>query len=337
MKSAPLEREVIEPAPIEGAGLRAMTRHQRLFAALRGDPVDRIPVSAWMHFGSEHLSADRTASLHAQFQRAYDWDFVKVMADYHFDVPAEVCAFDQLERLERIQPPTAGAQCFRMQLACLGQLHQTLGADTPIFDSGYDPYQMLLRHIGRDQADHLWTHRAWTLRFLHSLTDAICAHLENLKALGITGYFHSTNAATPAHQSRGVNDEVYAHFVRPFDLRILHAAQGLVRILHAHGSGIDLARLSGYPFEILHVADRDPANPDLRELQRWTGACVMGGIDETRFTGASRAVLKAQMDDARQQTGGRRFMLAPGCVLPSSSSKASLRFLRHALGGSLPE
>ena len=313
----------------ELAGVRSMTRHQRLFAALRGDSVDRVPVAAWMHFGTEHLSAASTAWLHEQFQRAYDWDFVKVMADYHFDVPADVFSFDRLENLKRINPPALSAPCFREQLACINELQKALGADTPIFDSGYDPYQMILRHIGRDQGKYLWEHRQWTLFFLDSLTDAICAHIRNLKSLGITGYFHSTNAATPVGQSRGLSDEVYQQFVRPFDLRIMHAAQGMVRILHAHGSGIDLSRLSGYPFEVLHIADRHPSNPNLIELQRWTSACVMGGIDETSFTGTSRAILADQIDDAYKQTEERRLILAPGCILPSSSCRTSLNFLRQ--------
>lgn len=306
-----------------------MTRHQRLFAALQGELVDRVPVGAWMHFGTEHLNATKTAQIHEDFQRAYDWDFIKVMSDYHFDVPSDVFLFDRLENLERIDPPKLSAPCFREQLDCINKLQDKLGLDTPIFDSGYDPYQMILRHIGRDQANYLWDHRQWTLCFLNALTDVICAHINNLKSLGVTGYFHSTNAGIPLGEIRGVSDEVYQQFIRPFDLRILHAAQGMVRILHAHGNGINLSRLTGYPFEVLHVADRNQNNPSLNELQQWTSACVMGGIDESNFSASSRAAIAEQIDDAIRQTGARRFILAPGCILPSSSSKASLNFLRN--------
>ena len=310
-----------------------MTRRQRLLAALRGEPVDRVPVVAWMHFGSEHLSPAETAQLHARFQRAYDWDWVKVMADYHFEVPADVLAFDSADKIDRLRPPGSDAPCFRAQQACLVHLQQALGRQVPLFDSGYDPYQMLLRHIGRDQAVHLWQHARRVLDFLDPLADAICTHIQALKDLGIAGYFHATNAAVPAGRARGMTDEVYERLVRPFDLRILQAAEGMVRVLHAHGSGIDLKRLSGYPFEIIQVSDRDPANPSLAQLQRWTGACVMGGIDEAGFSGASRALLASQVEDALRQTNGRRFILAPGCVLPSSSSAASLRFLRDSVDG----
>ncbi len=306
-----------------------MTRHQRLQAALRGEWLDRVPVAAWMHFGSEHLSARNTAYLHARFQQAYDWDWVKVMADYHFELPDDVWSFDCLNKLEQVSKPSKLSPCFEQQRQCLVELKNEVGSDVPLFDSGYSPYHMLLRHIGHDQAAYLLKHTQWTLDFLAVLADAICNHISDLKSLGITGYFHSTHAAVPSNQVGGMNDEVYELFVRPFDLKILQSAQGIIRILHAHGSGIDLGRLAGYPFEVIHLADREPSNPDLAELQHWTGACVMGGIDDGGFSKASRSGIARQVDEAMAQTGGRRFMLAPGCVVSSSSSASSLHFLRR--------
>lgn len=188
---------------------------------------------------------------------------------------------------------------------------------------------MLLRHIGRDQAEHLWSRNDFLASFLDGLSDAICAHIDDLKAIGVTGYFHATNAATPFGKPRGMNDDIYALYVRPYDLKILRAAQGMIRVLHAHGSGIELSRLQSYPFEVVHISDRDRDNPSLGELLEWTNACVMGGIDESSFSSDSRAKIAAQMDDAMKQTGGRRFILAPGCVIPSSSSGASLQFMRY--------
>lgn len=316
---------------------RSMTRHQRLQAALRGEWLDRVPVAAWMHFGSEHLSARNTAYLHARFQQTYDWDWVKVMADYHFELPDDVWSFDCLKKLEQIAKPSRFSLCFEQQSQCIVELKNELGLGVPLFDSGYSPYQMLLRHIGHDQSVYLLQHPHWTLDFLLALEDSICNHIADLKSLGITGYFHSTHAAVPIDQVGGMSDEVYERFVRPFDLKILQAAKGMIRILHAHGSGIDLDRLADYPFEVIHLADRERSNPDLSDLQHWTGACVMGGIDAGGFSKASRAGLAWQMDDAMAQTGGRRFMLAPGCVVSSSSSASSLHFLRRysELGSSM--
>jgi uroporphyrinogen decarboxylase len=51
---------------------RAMSRRERFLAAIGGRAVDRPPVTAWVHFLSDHLSGDATAELHLEFLRAYD-------------------------------------------------------------------------------------------------------------------------------------------------------------------------------------------------------------------------------------------------------------------------
>jgi uroporphyrinogen decarboxylase len=309
----------------------AISRHERFHRAVAGLPVDRVPVSAWMHFGSEHLDADMAAQLHQRYWQAYGWDVLKVMADYRFEVPTTLRHFDSAAQIAAIKPPTQHAPCFAEQLRCMTQLVATIGREVPLLDSGYDPYTLLLRHIGRDQAPHLWAHPKATQNLLTQITEGICEHLQRLKALGVTGYFHATHAAIPEGQPRGLSQEVYEHFVRPFDLAILQAAQGMVRVLHAHGTGIELARLEGYPFEVIHLSDRSMGNPSLSDLRRWTDRCVMGGIDETGFTSASLANLAAQMTDAVEQAGSQGLMLAPGCAVSASSARRSLQFLRDFL------
>lgn len=307
-----------------------MTKRQRLLSAVRGEAVDRPPVSAWMHFGSEHLPPRAVALLHRKFYETYSWDFIKVMADYRFGVPDHM-AFETRAQLQELRPPGPKAACFKKQIECLKWLQDSVGPEVPLFDSGYDPYQMLLRHIGRDQADNLWRHADLALAFLEELSDAIVTHVAALKSVGVEGYFHSTNAGAPVSASRGMADEVAERFVRPFNLKILDAAQGLVRILHAHGSGIELRRLCNYQFEILHLSDRDKTNPGLSQARRWSGRCVMGGIDEAGFSSVSIQELARQVDDAVAQTQGRGFILSPGCVVPPSSSARSLHFIRQYL------
>ena len=40
-----------------------MNKRERFFAAVRGEKVDRPPVTAWVHFLSDHLSGEQTAAL----------------------------------------------------------------------------------------------------------------------------------------------------------------------------------------------------------------------------------------------------------------------------------
>lgn len=305
-----------------------MTRHARFRAAVSGQPLDRVPVSAWMHLGTEHLSAQETAWLHERWFRAYGWDVLKVMNDDHFDVPAHLL---RLERPGQIRDLAAAvtdtAPCFAKQQHCLSALCQAVGNEVPLMDSGYSPWHMVLRHIGHDQAEMLCAHPVETARLLQTVCEAVCAHVQRLPSLGVTAYFHATHGAVPQGQPKGISDDVFQRFVQPFDCAVLEAGKGLVRVLHVHGHGVALERLDGYPFEVLHLSDRVPTNPDLARLRRWTDRCLMGGVDEAGFTAASLGTLQSQMDNAVAQTGGQGLVLAPGCVLPSSSSARSLRHL----------
>ena len=54
-----------------------MTKRQRVFAALRGDPVDHVPVSAWGHDYIREWSSQGLADHTLEAYRHYDWDFIK--------------------------------------------------------------------------------------------------------------------------------------------------------------------------------------------------------------------------------------------------------------------
>ena len=56
-----------------------MNKRERFVAAAHGADVDRPPVTAWVHFLSDHLSGTETARLHQRFIETYDWDVAKVM------------------------------------------------------------------------------------------------------------------------------------------------------------------------------------------------------------------------------------------------------------------
>jgi len=55
-----------------------VTKRERVYATIDGKPVDRPPVALWRHFPNEDQKADPLAQAHAAFQKAYDWDFLKI-------------------------------------------------------------------------------------------------------------------------------------------------------------------------------------------------------------------------------------------------------------------
>jgi len=305
-----------------------MNKRQRFFAAVRGEKIDRPPVTAWVHFLSDHLTGEQTAALHRCFLETYDWDVAKVMNDYRYPVPAGVQTLEDPASLRKFKVLSLDEPCFAEQLKCLRSLRDALGPDIALIDTGFDPYQQILRNVGFDQAVHLRNNKAETLRALDAVAETLCRYIAAVKKLGVEAFFLSINGAIREGFPRGSNQEVYETFQRPFDLRLLKAAEGMVRILHVHGVGLEMRRVLDYPCEVISISDRLSGNPSLAELRKLTPKCLMGGIDETKIQERNLPALAHEIDDAFAQAGRRNFILAPGCTIPSFSPKRTLTFLR---------
>jgi uroporphyrinogen decarboxylase len=306
-----------------------MTRREIFLAAVRGEPLERPPVTAWVHFLSDHLPGAETARLHQRFLEAYDWDVLKVMNDYRYPVPEGVQTYEDPESIRGFRPLSLKEPAFAEQLTCLSELRSRAGPDVALIDTMFDPYQQMLRNVGFSEAPNLHKHRADTLRALEAVADTIVRYIRALKAQGVEALFLSINGAIREGFPRGSTREVFETFQRPFDLELLRAAEGMVRILHVHGVGLEPARVLDYPCEVISLSDRLPGNPSLAELRRLTDRCLMGGLDETRIQERTLPSLAREVDDALAQAGPRKFILAPGCTIPSFTPKRSLRFLRE--------
>ena len=55
----------------------AMTKRARVLAALHGEPVDRVPLSFWLHNFVTENSAAGLAAETLRLARTFDWDFLK--------------------------------------------------------------------------------------------------------------------------------------------------------------------------------------------------------------------------------------------------------------------
>lgn len=306
-----------------------MNKKQRFMAAVSGADVDRPPLTAWVHFQSDHLDATRTADLHYQFLKAYDWDVLKVMNDYRYPVPAGVQRLDTARALEAYTKLDMSVPCFAVQLDCLRQLRQLAGLDVPMLETVFEPYQQILRNIGFSESANFFGQKEKALQAIHVVTETTCDYVRAAKAQGVDGIFLSINGAIPVDQPRGVTDEQHEIFQKPFAIQVLEAAEGLVRVLHVHGNHLQMDRIADYPCEIISVSDRLSANPSLADLRKLTDKCLMGGVDETKIQERTLPEIAAEIDDALKQVGRNRLILAPGCTMPSFTSKRNLRFLRE--------
>ena len=89
-----------------------------------------------------------------------------------------------------------------------------------------------------------------------------------------------------------------------------------LNLLHIHGSDVMFDLFVDYPVQIINWHDRDTP-PSLRGGQDRFSGVVCGGLqrEKTMVFGTPDEVL-AEARDAIQATGGERFILGTGCVVP---------------------
>lgn len=307
----------------------AMNRMQRFRAAIAGAPVDRPPCTAWVHFGTDRLGGTEHAMRHVRFVRDCDWDICKVVNDFRYPLPEGVETLTGPADMLRFEPEPMSRESFGEELKCIRLLRAEFGDEMPIMLTTFDPFQQVMRRVGYTRAPLVFAHPRESLRML----DAVCRTMEDymraVRQAGCDAIFFSVNSAITPPQSRGIDERIFREFFRPFELRMLEAMSGMTRVLHVHGTNLDVSRVLDYPVEAISVSDRLAGNPSLARLRTMTDKCLMGGVDESTIVEKSLPELREEIHDAVRQAGRERFILSPGCTIPTQTPWYALETIRR--------
>ena len=76
-----------------------LSKRERVDAALRGETVDRVPVSAWRHFIAEERSPEALAAISLKHFHDFDWDWLKVnpRATYYAEAWGNLYDYDHYD------------------------------------------------------------------------------------------------------------------------------------------------------------------------------------------------------------------------------------------------
>jgi uroporphyrinogen decarboxylase len=323
-----------------------MTKRERVFAALRGEEVDSVPVSAWWHDFAREWSAEGLADATLDAYREYGWDFIKVnpRATYYAEdwgsrfqpregrqpemlAPAVASAAD----VRRIQPLDATQGAYGQQLAALRLIAGRLRGEAPFVQTVFSPLAVMTRLTGatanvqgilRDNPREL-------LGALEAVAGTLAAYARECLSAGAAGIFFATVEWGAA---ANISAEEYDTFARPFDLQVLDAVRDApFNVLHVCRAGNHLLRLLDYPVAAFHWDNRAPGNPSLKEVSSRTAVALMGGVSHDRTLGsAPPEQVFAEARAAIAETAGRRFLLAPNCSVEPAVPPANLRALVEA-------
>ena len=304
-----------------------MNKIERVRAALGGKPVDHAPFTAWYHFGTQHASPEQTAEVHLGFYEAYGFDFLKVMNDYDYPMPEGMETMATAADLKRLSVFDVAKTPMGNQLKALEIITKRLKGKALFVDTLFTAWNTIRRNLVKEALPGLMAdHPRELLDALKVINQNLIQYALASLDRGSAGIFFSVPAS-----AEFITPEQYERFMRPFDLEFLNAVKGKgeMNILHAHGEKLYLDRLLDYPVQAISWADLN-GGPSISAMRRKTSLTLMGGIDHVKFAYSSAKVIRRQVAEARVQGGQTKFILAPGCSVPTYSFPPLIKAARDA-------
>jgi uroporphyrinogen decarboxylase len=305
-----------------------LNKIDRVSHALKGEEVDRPPFSFWYHFGLQHGPGRKHAEAEVDFYRAYDLDFLKVMNDYPYPLPAGLEAVESADDWRRVEPVSATDECWVEQLSALGFINDQIGGEALFIETIFSPWTTARRLT---RAGNINEVRERHPEALFSAMDAIATSLANYARAaverGAAGIFLSLGAATDDVMS----EEDYKTWGRPFDLKVLDAVRNAqFNVLHIHGRRIHFDSLLDYPVSAINWSHLTTP-PTLVEGRRRSGKAVMGGIDEAAAAHLAGPEIEKQISTALDEVGTRGLLITPGCSVATDTPVRTLKAIKAAV------
>ena len=327
-----------------------MSARERLNATIHGQPVDRPAWSMWRHFYETEATAEGLASSMLGFQNAYRFDFMKVnpRASYHVEdwgvgirysgdphqapsiVDVPVKSIGDWRKIHPL-PPDQGV--LGEHLKALRLIGAGLGGRVPFIMTVFSPLSLAGDLVRSDQVliEHLREAPNAVHQGLAAITETFVNYTKAVLALGASGLFF----ATTSWASRDtITPEQYRTFGRPYDLKVLDAAQSAeFNLLHVCGDNNMLLDLGDYPVHAVNWASTSPTNPSIAEAAKRVKPALVAGISRAALVAESPEPALAEARRAREESGGIHWALGPMCSIPTTSRPETIEALRAFVSG----
>ncbi len=305
-----------------------MSKTERVMAAVAGHNVDRLPVCFWHHFkpaGSGRRMAEVTFDF---FANQFDLDILKIMPDIPYPVSRR--SIKNLDDWRLIEPiDSVRSRFFNQRAVSIRALRDIVGYETPIVMTVFSPLCEALHFV--ESYDLFFEHYDQSPAVIHealaTMAENLRAHMQDCIDAGADGVFFALQGCTDAIMSR----DRYRELGRPYDLLALQGLQdGWLNILHVHGNeDLHFEETLDYPVSVMSWSDR-LAGPSLADARALTDKCLMGGWHEFGpLSNGPEDAIREEAQDAIEQTGGRKFILANGCSVPDDTPEEWLHAARN--------
>lgn len=328
-----------------------MKKIDRIRKALALETVDRVPVTAWMHFSEIDQDPITLAKTQIEFVEKNGYDLLKMMpfglystqdfgneiifyCDKYKEPIVLEYAINSIEDYKKIKyiPPYYGT--YGKTLRLTEEIAKRIDKDTPFVQTIFNPMSTLNKLSGGKVFNHIKTNPDVVHKALEILTKVTIDFVnENIK-LGVNGFFMATQTAN----KKLIDKKDYEEFCIKYDLEVLNSYvdKTEINIIHIHGEDIYFDEIASiYPVNCINWHDRQ-TNPNLKEAREKYKKCFLGGIREVPYfvdkvlhydsimAKSSINEIKKHCREAIEQVEGVGLILGPGCVVDPKTNVDNL-------------
>jgi uroporphyrinogen decarboxylase len=323
-----------------------LNHRERLENCISGNRVDRIPVALWRHFPVDDQTPEGLASSTIFFQKNYDFDFIKVspassscLKDWGIEDKWTGNPEGSRQYLQPIiHSPEDWAKLVILdpekgflgnQLTCLEILKKEFASSVPLIQTIFSPLAQAKNLVGKENLSfHMRKYPEALHDGLKVITESTIRFIDHIVKMGVDGVFYAIQHA----QYDLINSTEFEVFQKPYDLAVLEAAKNLwLNLGHIHGENIMFEEICSYPFQIINWHDQ-VTFPSLEVGKNLFSGAVCGGLRqwETMVMGTPEQVMQ-EARSAIENTGGNRFILGTGCVLPVTAPHGNIQAVLRSI------
>lgn len=325
-----------------------MTHRERVEATLKGQEVDRVPVSMWRHFFDKETSSEGLAKAMLAFQHRFDWDFMKVnpRASYHAEGWGLKMQYDGNSPPQVIETPVRHPDdwlrldvleldrgVLKEHLHALELIARGLKGEVPFLMTVFTPLSIASRLAPSEEVfwQHLREHTDKVRHALEVVTETFVRFATACLERGASGLFYATTAWATTQR---MTEEEYRRCALPYDLKLLNALPAAeFHLLHVCRDHNMLRTVKDYPVHAFNWDARGKGNPALVEGKALVGErAVIGGVSHgTGLVNATPQQLVAEVHGMRVAMGKKGWMLGTGCTFLPETPEVNIQAIRQAV------
>ena len=317
-----------------------MNKRERVYTALEGQPVDRVPLSLWRHFHKQDQTPAGLASATLAFYHQYDFDLIKLTPSGLYaieDWGAQISQSKDDDHPPKLKKPVVTDPADWRDLAGLnptdGTYSEVLEAvtliknqlneeDAPVLMTIFSPMTIAYKLAGDILFEHLQDHATDVHIGLATIAETTSRFAAASLAAGADGIFFASQLS---REDMLTEDECQTYVVR-YDLIALEhiKSQPVPLVLHLHGENPYFDTANQYPAHAVSWHNQTTP-PSITEALQLTDKTLMTGLSRNTLEHGTPEAVQAQAREVIAQTGGTRLILAPACIIPTMSPAENLQ------------